>query len=64
MDFHELAKNAGFPELRVVPRPCRPKKKKTSSAGLESALPPGKADKKDGELSIILVCTLVAGPQA
>lgn len=47
-DFHELAKRAGFPELHVVPRPCRPKSKKISSAGLESAQPPaGKGDKKD-----------------
>ena len=60
-DFHELAKNAGFPELRVVPRPCRPKRKKTSSAGLESTQPPGKGDKKDGELYTILICILLDG---
>ncbi|XP_028402339.1 leucine-rich repeat-containing protein 71-like isoform X2 [Dendronephthya gigantea] len=46
-DFHELAKRAGFPELRVVPRPCRPKSKKISSAGPESTQPPAKGDKKD-----------------
>jgi hypothetical protein len=51
-DFHELAKRAGFPELCVVPRPCLPKSKKINSAGLENAQPPGKGDKKDGELNI------------
>ncbi len=51
-DFHELAKRAGFPELCVVPRPCRPKSKKINSAGLENAQPPGKGDKKDGEFNI------------
>ena len=45
VDFQELAKRAGFPELRVVPRPCRPKSKKISSASLENTS--GKGDKKD-----------------